>query len=139
MYLRILLACLTLSSLHVADYRVHTAARTKLGMNEAAALGLRENNMSKFLGTWRRISEREGELETCKITLCEQGNVKRLFLKLRSEQQGHFAEPDAHNLTKIHVQHSYGLSTWTIDYSKKYLSEENHSDGNNWVWTWEPL
>ena len=102
----------------------------------SAASGLREHNMRKFLGKWRKISG--DEWHRCEITLRDRGQSSNLFFKLNIEQEGHFAELDAYNLTKIHVRHTFGFATFTMDYSEKYLTEENHSNGTNWVWKWVP-
>ena len=124
-----------------SQHHPHDDDHSSLSVSEVAAAGpavtgLREYNMHKFLGKWRKVSGDEGH--RCEITLRERGTASNLFLKLSIEQEGHFAELDANNFTKIHVRHNYGFATFTIDYSEKYLTEENHSDGTNWVWKWEP-
>ena len=100
----------------------------------SAASGLREHNiLRKFLGIWRKISG--DEWQRCDITLRGSGHSSNLFFKLNNEREGHFAELDANNLKKIHLRHTFGFATFTMDHSEKYLTEENHSDGTNWVWT----
>ena len=114
----------------------HNSSVNSAASQRSTASGLREHNMRKFLGKWRKISG--DEWHRCEITLRERGSSSDLFFKLNIEQEGHFAELDAYNLTKIHVRHSFGLATFTMDYSNKYLFEENHSNGTNWVFKWVP-
>lgn len=118
--------------------QTHTTNQIVSSINDAATLrsaigqNIREQNLRKFVGKWHKISGDEGH--TCEITLRMRGSSQLLFLKLCIDQDGHFAELDAYNLTKIHVRHDFGFATFTLDYTGKYLTEENHSDGTNWVW-----
>ena len=90
------------------------------------------HSIKKFTGKFRKISGNEGH--TMKIELKHQGEIKKLFIKLSNEDKGHFAYLNDKNTNKIHIHHSFGFATFTIDESKNHLMEENHTDGENWMW-----
>ena len=89
-------------------------------------------SIKKFIGKFYKISGNEGH--TMNIELKNQGASRNIFLKLSNEDQGHFAHIDDKNISKIHIHHSFGFATLTIDHSKNYIMEENHTDGENWMW-----
>ena len=88
--------------------------------------------IEKFIGKFRKISGNEGH--TMNIELKNQGEIKNIFLKLSTEHTGHFAHLDDKYMNKINIQHSFGFATFTIDHSNSHMMEENHTDGENWMW-----
>lgn len=91
--------------------------------------------MKDFIGHFVKISGTEGHHLDIKLT--EQANIKVIFLKLSIEPEGHIAAFDYRNHYKFHIQHSYGMATFTTDLPHKYLIEENHTDGKNWIWKYD--
>ena len=88
--------------------------------------------MQKFVGKFHKISGNEGH--TLEMSLQNEGGSLRIFLKLSNEDQGHFRYFDEKNTNKIHIRHSFGFATFTMDDSQNHLMEENHTDGKNWMW-----
>ena len=92
----------------------------------------RENIMKKFIGRFLKISGNEGhQLE---LKLEAQGVKLNLYLKLSNDDEGHFANMVQHNIYKFYCRHSFGYAAFTMDNTKKYLMEENLTEGKNWIW-----